>query len=126
MEVQTPQWKSFILALLTLLLLDFFWFTILGRHVYPKDLTRNVHLKYGAVAWITLAAAISALRPSTRITRECTQWGALVGLVTYLVFNGSEAAVRQDWRRWTPIIDTCWGVIVCGTSGAVSSSVYIK
>lgn len=96
-------------ALTSLLALDYVWFSLFARYVYPQ--LPKIRLEYGIIAWVALAVAVAAACPTS--CANAASWGSAVGLVCYAVFNGTESAIRHDWQLSTAITDTVWGVFNC-------------
>lgn len=110
MEVGPPQPLAFIVSLFVILLLDMIWFSLMYK-VY--DIQDEVKIQYGLLAWGALALALSTSRAST--DAEAAAFGAMVGFVTYAVFNGTELALRKSYRRhwYVPVLDLLWGTTAC-------------
>jgi uncharacterized membrane protein len=118
MEVGSPDPVAFVVALVTLVVLDACWFTIVRRfRLYPSDVFEGVRLAYGAGAWVALALALACLR--RRHPWQPTAWGAAVGGITFAVFNSTELAIRPTWTRRAALLDTLWGVTACTLAGVV-------
>lgn len=119
MELGLPRPFPALMALATLLLLDAAWFSLFGRMVYPQTVTtKHPQLIYAGTAWLALALAVSSAR--TRSASARASFGAAVGLLCYTVFNGTEAAIRPDWRGWVGLVDTLWGTVACTMAALVS------
>ena len=111
-EKKIPQ---FILGLLSLLVLDAVWLSVTTRvGLYEAAFNkREVRAWYGLIAWASLAFGISILNYKSNWYRA-TLWGSCVGLIGYGTFNGTEAAIRSDWRKAKVIAaDMCWGTFAC-------------
>lgn len=91
----------FVAALLLFLLLDALWFST--ATVYPKFNPSLARLVVGGgTAWVALAMGQAYFVRSV-------QDGLLFGLIVYLVFNGTEHAIRKDWGLGVALSDTAWG-----------------
>jgi len=119
MELETPPPYRFLRCLAGVLVLDAAYFRFVASYVYPP--MQQVRLGYGLIAWSALAWAIAALKPESQ--DSALMYGIAVGGVTYAVFNGTELAIRADWRaHWSyGVIDMVWGMLACGI---VSSMVH--
>lgn len=115
MQVSHPRVKEGATSLSLLLVLDGVWLT-LARRIYPR--LESVVLWYGLLAWVAIAAAISAGRPTT--SEEAILWGGGVGLLSYAVFNGTEMAIRSDWRGKVAVFDLLWGTVACSSVSLAS------
>ena len=96
-------------ALLVLICLDAAWLSLTRNTLYAS--VQATRLGYGLVAWLTLATCIAAGRAGA--TGQAAKWGAAVGASTYLVFNGTELAIRPTWPLKTAAADAAWGTAAC-------------
>lgn len=119
--VGAPTADRFVPALALLLASDAAWFATVARRLYPKRVLQpqgGVRLEYAPLAWASLAAGLSAARPHA--VGPAALYGAAVGWLTYAVFNGTELAIRQDWRcGFTALADLLWGTALCSATCAV-------
>jgi len=123
MELNTPDIKKALLILVIIICMDLVWFTIASKaKIYPESSTKNVQLGYAAIAYIPLALFLSCAPENGE---EAMIFGASVGAVTYMVFNGTELSIREDWRKYprSAICDITWGVIVCSVSSGIASCI---
>jgi uncharacterized membrane protein len=114
-----PDAPRIVACLIILLVMDSVWFTLTRKKLYSGTFDPNhVDLRYGLLAWGVLSGGISAFRAETPL--DGAKWGAFVGLLGYGVFNGTEAALRPDWRRRPIVIvsDMLWGITACSVAGA--------
>ena len=108
MEVSYPDVKT-IYAFFMIIFMDFLWFYISKDRVYPKF--ENIKIVYALIAWIALALTVGTSRPTS--VEEAGIFGLSTGAIIFGVFNGSEAALRPDWRTPVTIVsDTLWGSIL--------------
>jgi len=103
--------ERLVIATVLIIVFDLVWLkAATALNVYPSKALIDVQIGYGLLAWIPLALAQSMGNPKTRL--EAIMYGGGVGLLSYSVFNGTELALRPDWRTWkTPTIDIMWGTI---------------
>ena len=118
-----PKAAQLIVGLILLLLMDAMWFTV-AKPVYAHVLENRqnlVDLRYGLLAWCALALGISSIdrhQPWDTIAAS----GALIGFVSYATFNGTEAALREDWRSPRLILaDMSWGTVTCSLCATLSA-----
>ena len=99
------------IATVLILVFDLVWLKAATTlKVYPSSAFTDVKIGYGLLAWIPLALAQSMGNPKTYL--EAIMYGGGVGLLSYSVFNGTELALRPDWRSWkTPSLDILWGTV---------------
>lgn len=117
MRVDAPDARTFLAGFL-ICALDAVWFGLTLRRCYPP-LDAIVPL-YGSLAWVCLGLAIGAGRPTT--AGEAFAYGACVGGIVYGTFNGTEAAIRPDWRGAHIVLGVAWGALVCASSILASTS----
>jgi len=119
------------MALLCLLVLDFLWLHVVNNKLqldfYSGSFDRSQIVPYyGLIAWLSLSIGIASLR-HTASAPEAAAWGALVALVGYGTFNGTEAAIRPRWRNAKIIAgDLLWGLSACTASSLVAQQVAKK
>jgi uncharacterized membrane protein len=99
------------IATFLILVFDLVWLKAATTlKVYPSSAFTDVKIGYGLLAWIPLALAQSMGNPKTYL--EAIVYGGGVGFLSYSVFNGTELALRPDWRSWkTPSLDILWGTV---------------
>ena len=99
------------IATVLVLVFDLVWLKAATTlKVYPSSAFTDVKIGYGLLAWIPLALAQSMGNPKTYL--EAIVYGGGVGFLSYSVFNGTELALRPDWRSWkTPSLDILWGTV---------------
>ena len=103
-----------LVALLTLLVLDAGWFAATKRF-YGVTVRRW----WGAAAaYLLLCSAVGVQLPAR--WEEAALYGALVGFVTYGVFNGVALAVFPAWRPGVAAVDTLWGAAACCAAACVT------
>ena len=111
----------FLVTLVGLLLLDACWFAASRRlRIYPAAVISNAAPAYGLLAWSSIAAGLVVFRG--RSWPDAPLRGLVVGLVAYGTFNGTELAIRPDWRRWRTVApDMVWG---CAATTAVAACMH--
>ena len=121
MRVEGPDARvPLIVALICLF--DALWFGITLKRAYPP--LADVAPCYGLLAWLCLGLAVSAGRPET--PGAAFGYGAAVGALIYGTFNGTEAAIRPDWRDARVMaLDIGWGAVVCGLASLLSHSLLV-
>tara|TARA_Y100000389_G_scaffold47552_1_gene42686 strand:+ start:4640 stop:5029 length:390 start_codon:yes stop_codon:yes gene_type:complete len=50
---------------------------------------------------------------------QAIERGAIYGFVTYSIFNATNMAIFNDWDESVSIVDTSWGTVLNGISGAL-------
>lgn len=110
MDLSFPNLFKCFVAFVFLIFFDVIWFTI-SKPLYPTF--QNLKLQFALIAYIALAIALSCA--NTKNVSESAIYGALVGYVSYSVFNGTELTLHEEWRRkwYYSIVDLLWGISVC-------------
>ena len=73
------------------------------------------------IVWLLIAIGINlfVITNSSTFTDAVIK-GALFGLIVYGVFNGTNYSIFRSWGIKTSLIDTCWGIFICGVvSGTI-------
>tara|TARA_Y100000389_G_C17122685_1_gene346225 strand:- start:123 stop:527 length:405 start_codon:yes stop_codon:yes gene_type:complete len=112
-----------LVAIITLILCDLIWFQILD---YKKEggVTKKFNYISAFLAWLLICSAIGVQLPSTY--KEAVVYGILVGFVIYGVFNATNYAINKDWSLKLSILDTLWGMTVCGISSSIVYVIFHK
>tara|TARA_B100000945_G_C20417282_1_gene615791 strand:- start:392 stop:766 length:375 start_codon:yes stop_codon:yes gene_type:complete len=120
MLIGFPTIGSFLISLVSIVVMDVIWFRFLGGQIYPK--MNNINIQYALIPWVFLAFAISCGKPVDFL--ESFIYGMFVGLIVFSVFNGTELCIREDWRKnwYISIVDICWGMLVCSATSLISYS----
>ena len=115
--------KRGVIAFITLISLDMIWFQCMD---YSEVVTKNKVNVYSALlVWLLLCSAVGVQeKPSTY--KEALSYGMLVGLVVYGVYNSTNYSILKNWPVRIAIMDTLWGVFVCGMASLVVYLAYHK
>lgn len=122
----TLSWKSYVAALVVLLIADAIWLTM-SKDMYNKLVKgvqgKTIHVRFipAFLCYIVLYTGIMvfaiplAFQYAKRIGKFLAALfvGGLFGLVAYGVFNLTNLAIFSDYLWSTALIDTCWGTFVC-------------
>lgn len=115
-----------IVSLIVVLILDAIWLGAVSRKLKIYPTFNDAKPGYGLMAWGSLAFAHSVIITDT--IEEGFAAGCMIGFVSYGVFNGTELALRDDWRKHplTSICDWCWGTLMNGGVGALIAYLRLK
>jgi len=118
--------RSFLVALLSVVLLDGIWLGLLMKDAYRTWLGSLARLKDGALdpIWpvallvypviaLGLTVFVSA---RTRNAREALMLGALFGAVTFGVYDLTNHATLRGWRGTMTVVDITWGAFSCAVA----------
>ena len=106
-------------AIILLILLDLIWFSF-TKGIYKKSIENitkepfKTRTYLGLIVYLFIASAIAVQLPKT--AKEAFIYGLLLGLVIYMVFNLTNMIIFLKWPLKITIIDTLWGMILCGTT----------
>lgn len=125
--------KLFFSTLGFFLLIDLTWLGFVAKNLYAEGYGSMMrHAADGSVAIIwpvaILVYALLTLGVVLFVVKNAQQnwllglgWGALFGLITYGVYDGTCYSVFANWPLKISIIDTIWGMFLCGVVGAFST-----
>jgi len=107
--------KRFLVAFLSYLILDFFWFQfslpsykkVVGDIQGVPEIQTRI-LPFLAYILLPLGLTIFVLNSKN----NNVFYGALYGLVVYGIFNLTNRALFKNWSLNILVLDTLWGTIV--------------
>ena len=108
MEVQYPDLKFFV-GLAVILCIDPIWLYVSSKFsIYPiaDEDRQSIIISFGLIPWVVLALAIAMSRPKT--IGEAALFGFLLGLMSYLFYNGTEASFS------TTVSTSIAGIVIFG------------
>src|SRR5262249_52663378 len=115
--------RSFLAALLSLMVLDGVWLGLLMKDAYRIWLGSLARLDNGALdpIWPVAALVYPALAlgltvfvsARARSSVDALQLGALFGAVTFAVYDLTNQATLRGWRGTMTIVDIGWGAGSC-------------
>lgn len=114
-----------ITATFIFLILDGIWLGFLSNKLYLDTIGPLMRLVNGkmqpnwgaaVVVYIALISGIIlfVLPKANGIPLEALLWGSIFGFVTYATYDFTNLAVLANWSLKISIIDTIWGMILCG------------
>lgn len=121
-----------ITATIIFLILDSIWLGFLSKQLYLDTIGPLLRLKgnsiqpnWGAaiVVYIALISGILlfVLPKANYDPLQALLWGGFFGFVTYATYDFTNLAVLANWSLKVSIIDTIWGVILCGLSSGLTA-----
>jgi len=120
-----------IVATITFLILDGIWLGFIANQSYidafgpilrMADGRIQPNLAAAAVVYVALIAGIILLvipKAGGQLL-PAFLWGAFFGFVTYATYDFTNLAVLKDWSLKMSIIDTIWGMVLCGATSFVT------
>lgn len=126
---------QFIITAVLFLALDMLWLGYLGKGLYLEKLGTllrlqgmdfDVNIAAAMIVYLALVGGIVFfVYPLAQgSVLKALGYGAFFGFVTYATYDFTNLAVLKDWRWDIAIIDTVWGMFLCGVSSAGGVAVY--
>jgi len=126
--------KQFFVSLLSFLLIDGIWLTVVAKNFYAKYLgylmAKTPNLAAAGIFYLiyifTLVVLVisPALQKGSLITAVLT--GALFGLCAYATYDLTNLATIKGWPLLVTIVDLAWGTFVTGTVAGISFFILSK
>lgn len=120
-----------IIATVTFLILDAIWLGLLAKQMYIDAYGNLLRMSGGSmqplwpaavVVYIALIAGlvVFVIPKANGQLLPALLWGALFGFVTYATYDFTSLAVLANWSLKVSIIDTFWGMFICGITSFVT------
>ena len=120
--------KQYLVALLTFLVIDGVWLTVVAKDFYAKHLgylmSKTPNLAAAGIFYLIyiftlLVLVISpALQKGSLMTAILT--GALFGFCAYATYDLTNLATIKDWPLVVTVVDLVWGAFVSGAVAGIS------
>ncbi len=117
--------KHLILNLVLLFILDSIWLKGFAGSFFAKQLKEigrftqagdfNVRILPGIFVYLLMAVAVEVFlfqNASIRTAKEYVLYGALLGLVVYGVFDGTNRAIIENYPLPMVLVDVAWGTFL--------------
>jgi len=123
--------KSFIITLIVFLGIDFVWLGIVARNFYKKELasfSTTLSLPAAFLTYVLIAAGIVlfVLPKASGDIIKALLWGAVFGLIAYGIYDFTNLATLKGWSIKMLVVDTLWGVFVCGITSLLATLILNK
>lgn len=129
--LQSTLGRIIILTVL-FLILDSLWLGYLSKQLYLDTIGPLLRLKGKSLQpnWIAALVVYIALISGILIfvlpkahydPMQALLWGSIFGFVTYATYDFTNLAVLTNWSLKVSIIDTLWGMILCGLSSSLTA-----
>lgn len=126
-----PLWLILILIPIVLIV-DMLWLGVLMTGFYDREIgelmRRNeagLNPRWGAAAFVYILIPIGLvcfvrplLGPDSTLAQTFL-WGALLGLVTYGIYDMTNLAVLEKWTLTVSLADIAWGGVLNGMMAVV-------
>ncbi|MCX6735162.1 MAG: DUF2177 family protein [Candidatus Peregrinibacteria bacterium] len=120
---------SFFSALVSLLVIDGVWLTLMGKSFYAVKLgemmSKNFQLLPAGIFYLiyafglTMLVIIPAIQGHFSLLKVFL-FGALLGLVAYSAYDLSNQATLKNWPLIVTIVDLIWGSLLTGTVSVIT------
>jgi len=120
-----------IVAIVTFLVLDGLWLGLIGTRFYLEGFGHMMNVQNGKiqpywpaaiVVYVALIAGILCfvVPKAQGQVSQALLWGAMYGFVTYATYDFTNLSVLHHWPLKISIIDTCWGMVLCALTSAMT------
>lgn len=109
--------------------LDGFYIGVLGRNHWSQQIQSMNHSKKTNIRWFpAIIAYILMIAAILLFVVKISEnpwwgllWGALLGLIVYGIFNFTNLAIFTNYQWTSALIDTSWGILLFGVTGALAT-----
>lgn len=126
--------KQYFIALITFLIIDGLWLTIIAKSFYAKHLgflmTKTPNLAAAGIFYLIYILGLvvlvisPALQKNSLISAILT--GALFGLCAYATYDLTNMATIKDWPLIVTIVDLIWGTFISATIAGLTYWILTK
>lgn len=121
-----------LISTITMLILDGIWLGFIAKKLYLQEIGSLLRMSpKGGMdplwlpALIVYAALIAgvllfAVPKAQGSALNALFWGAIFGLICYAVYDFTNLAVLANWTWKISLIDTLWGMVLCGLTSFVT------
>jgi uncharacterized membrane protein len=128
---------SVIVTTCVFLLLDGIWLGVVAKQLYANELGSLLKMSGGQMQpnWFAAVVVYFALILGItcfvipKASGRCDlalMWGALFGFVTYATYDFTNLSVLANWPLRISVIDTLWGMVLCGLTSCITVFVIQK
>lgn len=119
-----------LLAGIVYLFLDAIWLLVLSKNIYTQEIGGMMRMSNGSldanipavifVYIVLIAGLVLFVIPKAHGNSwDALGWGSLFGLIVYGTYDFTNLAILSQWTLKISIIDTLWGMCVCGVTSFV-------
>lgn len=120
--------KQYFVALLTFLVIDGLWLTLIAKNFYAKHLgyimTKTPNLSAAAIFYLIYIFALVVLVLSPALQKgnllSAILTGALFGFAAYATYDLTNLATLKDWPLIVTLVDLAWGAFLSGAVTGIS------
>lgn len=125
--------SQFGVAAVSLIALDALWLGLLMNAFYKRQLAPLARMSDGnfapiwpaaAMVYVCLAVGVTVLVVGrARSPLDALALGALLGLVTYGVYDFTNYSTLREWPLALVFVDVAWGGVLCGVTAWITATV---
>jgi uncharacterized membrane protein len=120
--------KQYLVALITFLMIDGIWLTVVAKNFYAKHLgflmSKTPNLLAAGIFYLIyiLTLVILIINPAIQkgSLMSAILTGALFGLCAYATYDLTNLATIKDWPLIVTIVDLIWGTFVSASVAGIS------
>ena len=112
---------KFLIALVLILILDFFWLGLIAKGIYEKEIgnfyKEKFNLYSALLLYILLAVGVVFIVLNNNFSTNLLSAmvvGAVFGLIVYGVYDLTNFAIIKNWPLKIVVIDMVWGTFLLG------------
>lgn len=117
----------FLVTITSVFLMDMIWLGVIAKNIYAENigmLLRKSGSAMSPIWWaavvvyicITLGILFFVLPKAHGDYLLALASGALLGVVTYGIYDFTNYAILANWPWKITLIDVTWGIVLCGLS----------
>ena len=126
--------KQYLVALITFLMIDGIWLTVVAKNFYAKHLgflmSKTPNLLAAGIFYLIyiLTLVILIINPAIQkgSLMSAILTGALFGLCAYATYDLTNLATIKDWPLIVTIVDLIWGTFVSASVAGISYWILTK
>lgn len=126
--------KHFLVSLVTFLIFDGLWLTVVAKNFYAKQLgflmSDNPNLVAAGIFYLIyvftlVLLVISPALDKASLTAAVVN-GALFGFCAYATYDLTNLATIKNWPLLVTVVDLIWGTFLSGAVSAISYLILSK
>lgn len=122
----------FLISAICIICLDLVWLGLIAQSLYRNTVGSILRISNNAIQPIWPAAIVVyvalvlgivyfVLPRANGKLLPAFLWGALFGFVVYGTYDFTNLAVLENWNFKISLIDTAWGMFLCGTTSLITT-----
>ena len=118
--------KEFVIALISLIILDFVWLGLVSKKFYKKEFDKMIKTKFNipvamlVYLFLAFGLAYFIILPGQSLTENIIR-GALFGLIVYGVYDFTNYSILKNYSIKLMVVDILWGTFLLATTSLVVS-----